>query len=179
MKENIILAAKAALALASLLVASLLAYDVVAVQPRLGEVRSLLERAPPLDANPPALVRRMIDANADSPSGHATRLVVSHLYPDAGMARWHVRNALWRLLLPLHLGETGMYGLYATLSFNGIDHGLSQYAHRTFAKPLDQLSPAQAATTVAITHLPVVYARDGQRLQHRADALLAASALMP
>ncbi|MCC4591114.1 hypothetical protein LL974_08180 [Xanthomonas campestris pv. cannae] len=155
------------------------AYDLIVIQPRLNQVKKFLEDAPNQDASPPPLIRKMIDANSDGPSNYATSMVVGRVYPQSSNLRWHMRNALWRALLPLHIGQSGMYGLYATLSFNGTDHGLTAYASREFGKPLDQLSALQAATTVAITHLPRPYSSDRQRLKRRADALLKKSGLAP
>lgn len=156
---------------------SLLAYDVIAIQPRIDQVEAILANAQRQDANPPVLVRRMIDANTGSPSSYATSMVVSRIYPNAGMARWHMRNFLWRLLLPMHVRKTGVYGLYATLAFNGTDQGLSSFANREFGKPLDQLTPTQAATTVAITFAPTYFAKNKQRLDRRAEFLLQKSNL--
>ena len=72
-----------------------------------------------------------------------------------------------------------MHGLYATLSFNGIDHGLTAYASREFGKPLDELTAPQAATTVAITHMPSIYSKDPARLNLRAEYLLRKSGIAP
>jgi hypothetical protein len=90
-----------------------------------------------------------------------------------------VRNVLWRVLLPMHFDKPQMYGLYSTLSYNGTDHGLSNFANREFGKPLSQLSPMQAATTVAITRAPTIYLRDRARLAERAQVLLDTSRHAP
>src|SRR5688500_16023037 len=63
---------KAATFLLGVPVAALLAYDVVAVRPRLSRIEAILAAANPNDAAPPVLVRRLIDANAGSPTAHAT-----------------------------------------------------------------------------------------------------------
>jgi hypothetical protein len=172
--------AVAATVLISAPVIGLGVYDVVAVQPRLGQVRKILQDAPGQDANPPSLVRKMIDANSGSPSGDATSMVIGRIYaPQSTSPRWHMREALWRVLLPLHVGREGMYGLYATLAFNGTDHGLTAYASREFGKPLDQLSASQAAATVAVTYFPSAYSRDRERLNRRAEAILGRSGISP
>ena len=171
--------AKTLALLVAIPVVSLLAYDLIAIQPRLGQIESILASAPKQDASPPHLIRKMIDANAGSPSTYATNLVISRVYPESPGIRWHMRNALWRLLLPLHVGKTGMYGLYATLAFNGTDYGLTNFANREFAKPLDQLSQSEAATTVAITFMPSSFIKDRQRLSRHAEALLQRAGTAP
>lgn len=72
-----------------------------------------------------------------------------------------------------------MYGLYATLAYNGKDHGLSNFAAREYGKSLNQLSPMQAAHTVAVTHAPTIYLRDRGRLTQRSRVLLAKSGHAP
>lgn len=151
---------------------ALFAYDLVAVRPHLAQIEGILAQADPQDANPPGIIRDLIDANAGSPTPHATRLVIFTVYPDGGRGAWHLRTALWGVLLPVHFGNARMYGLYSTLSYNGTDHGLSRFARREYGRSLAELSPMQAATTVAIAHAPATYIRDRGRLGQRAVMLL-------
>ncbi|NIJ73858.1 MULTISPECIES: transglycosylase domain-containing protein [unclassified Xanthomonas] len=163
-------------ATALLILATLMAfaaYDALAVRPHLALIRDVLAHADPEESSPPQTIRGLIDANTRSPSRHAARMVVSRVYPDLTQGQGHVRNALWSILLPMHFDRSQMYGLYCVLSYNGIDYGLSSFANRQFGKPLSQLSPMQAATTVAITHAPTIYLRDPDRLADRARTLLA------
>ncbi|MCI2244332.1 transglycosylase domain-containing protein [Xanthomonas sp. PPL568] len=163
----------AILVLAMLL--ALIAYDVLAVRPHLARIRDLLAQANPEDASPPEAIRRLIDANVDSPSSQAARLVTSRVSSDLAQGKSQIREALWRMLLPMHFDKSQMYGIYCSLSYNGVDQGLSSFANREFGKPLSQLSPMQAATAVAITHAPTLYLRDRNRLAQRARALLVRS----
>ncbi|WP_295973823.1 transglycosylase domain-containing protein [uncultured Xanthomonas sp.] len=163
-----------ALLLLATLVA-LVAYDVFAVRPHLARIHDLLAQANPEDASPPEAIRKLIDVNVGSPSPHSARLVTSLVYQDLAQGRSHVRNVLWSMLLPMHFDNSQIYGLYCVLSYNGTDHGLSSFANREFGKPLSQLSPMQAATTVAITHAPTIYVRDRNKLGQRARTLLARS----
>lgn len=160
----------ALLVLAMLL--ALIAYDVLAVRPHLARIRDLLAQANPEDASPPEAIRRLIDANVGSPSSQAVRLVTSRVPSDLTQGEPQIREALWRMLLPIHFDKSQMYGIYCSLSYNGVDQGLSSFANREFGKPLGQLSPMQAATTVAITHAPTLYLKDRKRLAKRARALL-------
>ena len=152
--------------------AALLAYDMIAVRPHLAQIRDVLVQAPPEDASPPQLIRDLIDANSGSPAPHATRLVTSLVYSDLTQSQWHVRGALWRMLLPMHFTESELYGLYASLAYNGADNGLNNFALRQYGLPLSHLSPAQSAATVAVTHAPTLYIRDPDRLAQRANRLL-------
>ncbi len=171
--------AKAVAFLVGVTAVALLAYDTVAVRPHLTQVEGILSGANPQDASPPEIVRKLIEANAGSPNPHATRLVTARVYSDLSQGQWHLRNTLWQVLLPMHLDKTQMYGLYATLSYNGTDHGLSSFASREYGISLTQLSPIQAATTVAVTHAPSIYLRDHDRLAQRARVLLEKSGHAP
>lgn len=152
-----------------------IAYDTLAVRPHLARIRDLLAQANPEDASPPEAIRRLINANVGSPSPQAVRLVTSLVSSDVTRGRSQIRETLWRMLLPMHIDKSKMYGIYCSLSYNGVDQGLSSFANREFGKPLTQLSPMQAATTVAITHAPTLYLRDRNRLDQRARALLVKS----
>lgn len=164
--------AKAMALLIGVPVVALFAYDTVAVRPHLAQIQNVLAQADPEDSSPPQIIRELIDANSVSPGPYATRLVTSLVYSDLTQSQWHIRETLWRILLPMHVTESELYGLYATLAYNGTDNGLSNFALRQYGQPLSHLSPAQAATTVAITHAPSLYIRDPERLAQRANALL-------
>lgn len=163
---------KAVLLFLAIPAALLLGYDAMVVQPRLTEIEQILADSDAQDASPPAMVRDLIDASAGSPGPHAVRLVLARLDP-ARIPHWRsqLRESLWRVLLPLHLGRSRMYGLFAALSCNGTDHGLSRFARREYGKPLDQLSAAEAAIAVVNTHAPGMYLQNPRRLQARAELL--------
>lgn len=159
--------------------AALLTYDVVVVRPTLPQIEQILVQARPDEAFPSPLIREMIDANAGSPEPMATRLVIGRVYSGLSQGQWHVRGILWRILLPLHFDRARMYGLYSTLAYNGTDHGLGNFARREYGKPLDKLSPSEAATTVAVTHSPSAYLRNRNRLEAHARWLLEKSGHAP
>ena len=170
---------KAAVLLVGVPAAGLFAYDMIAVRPHIAQIEALLAEANPEDAAPPQIIRDMIDANAKSPTPHATRLVTSLFYSDLSQSQWHVRNMLWQVLLPTHFKKSQMYGLYSVLSHNGTDRGLSNFARREYGKSLDQLTPIQAATTVATTFAPTAFLKDRDRLAKRARVLLERSRPAP
>ncbi|MCS3811220.1 transglycosylase domain-containing protein [Xanthomonas sp. 4461] len=171
--------AKATALLVGVPVVALFAYDTMAVRPHLARIQTVLAQANPEDRSPPQIIRELIDANAGSPTPHATRLVTSRVYSGLTQGQWQVRNVLWQVLLPMHLDKSQMYGLYSVLSYNGTDRGLSNFARREFGKPLSQLSPMQAATTIAITRAPSIYLGDRVKLAERARVLLNASRHAP
>jgi hypothetical protein len=170
---------KAAALLLGVPATALLTYDLMAVRPHLADVEEIVQAAHPQDANPSPLVQRLIDANAVSPAPYATRLVTARIYSGGNQGQWHLRNTLWQVLLPMHLGKEKMYGLYASLAYNGTDYGLNSYAMREFGRPLSQLPPADAARVVAVTHAPSIYLRDPGRLDQRAAMLLERSGHAP
>lgn len=179
MSKIIVNLAKAVALLIGVPAVGLFAYDMIAVRRHLDQIHAALAQANPDDSSPPKIICQLIDANAGSPTPHATRLVISLVYSDLTQGQWHVRSVLWRILLPMHFDKPKMYGLYSKLSYNGTDHGLSNFANREFGKPLSQLTPMQAATTVAITRAPTIYLTDRARLAERAKVLLDTSRHAP
>ncbi|MBD7922671.1 transglycosylase domain-containing protein [Xanthomonas bonasiae] len=166
----------AALLLAS--IAAIAAYDVLAFQPRQMEIRALLNRVPPEDRDPPASIRRYIDAAHRStypPSTAVARLLLARLGTPRheNALSWHVRVVVWDLLVSLHLSQDQILALYSTLSYNGVGHGISQLSQKLYAKPASALSDAEAATVVAILWAPGLYLHDKSRLERRRDLLLA------
>ncbi len=171
--------AKTAALLVGLPAAGLFAYDVIAIKPHLAQIEGILSQANPQDAAPPLLVRNLIDASSESPTPYATSLVTRRFYSDLSQGEWHVRNGLWRILLPMHFSKSEMYGFYATLAPNGTDLGLSNYARREFGKALNSLSTTEAAQTVAITRAPSIFLRDRNKHSQYAAVLLERARLAP
>lgn len=170
--------AKSLASVVALCAVSLLTYDLVAVRPYLPQIEQLLAQAPAQDAAPPELIRRLIDAESGSPTPYAVSMLLARLHPQPSRPIClQVRRGLWQVLLPLHLGKARMYGLYATLTFNGIDNGLSALARREYARTLSELTLPQAAATVAMTHAPEYYRNNRARLEERAQRLLTRAAI--
>lgn len=154
--------------------AGLFAYDWVAVRPHVAEVEVLLARAEPLEASPPQRVRDLIDAGVASPDAYGARLALAHVdgTDRRSVVGRHVRELLWRFLLPLHLDDSAMYGLIVSQAYNGTDRGLAALARREHRTSLDALSPLEAARTVAVIQGSYVL-RDHRRVEARAEWLLA------
>lgn len=165
--------------LVGLPLAGLFAYDLVAIRPHVAEVKALLVHADGQDASPPPLIRDLIDASVGSPAPSVARMAVHRFHAPQSAMSWHARTALWRLLLPLHFSDEEMYGLYASQAYNGVDTGLDRLARREHGKPLDALSPIEAARTVAILKGPSYLLRDRPRLETRAEWLLARAGYVP
>lgn len=159
-------------------VAAFAAYDVWVFQPQRVRIDALLQGAPAEDRAPPALIRRYVLAAHESgapPSSSVARMLLARLEVSHGhgMLGWHMHELLWDLLVRLHLPQDEILGLYATLSYNGAGHGLSQLSQRLYARPLSALSEPEAATVVAVLWSPPTYLRDRARLERRRDLLMA------
>lgn len=157
----------------------LFAYDRMVFQPQLPAIHALLIQADPDDREPPVLVQSLIVAmhHGDStPSVPVARSLLFKLHPrpTSRPLVWHLRFALWDALVSLHLSDAEIMGLYSSLAYNGMDHGLNKLSLREFHKPLNALSAIEAATVVAITSSPSYYAHHPDRLLERRDKLLAA-----
>jgi hypothetical protein len=164
------------LVLVGLPAGAFLAWDAIAFQPWLPEIRAVLARADPEDRAPPAIMRQLIDVETRGrPEAHIARRLVG-MQPfarDRRSANQHTREILWYLALKLHLDEEELHGLYATLAWNGRDHGLDRHARRAFGRSLSALDDVEAATVMAITRGPSYYANRPDRLRARRDWLLA------
>jgi membrane carboxypeptidase/penicillin-binding protein len=137
-------------------------------------MRSVLEKADPLDRSPPSKVHAYIQAQHGGalPSAVVARQLHSRWLPRRGMLDWHVRSFLWERLVSLHLSQEEVLGLYASLAYNGQGQGMNSLSQRLFTKPLDALSDQEAAMLVAYTWAPDLYARHPERLRARTDLLL-------
>ena len=166
MKKALQLLLTAIALMAATFAVALLACDLIVIRPHLGQIESLLAQADPEDAAPPQMIRDMLDITAGSVKLRAIHKVMLAVSPHRGQGQWLVREPLWIILLPLHFSHSQMYGLYAALSYNGVDMGLNRFARREYGQPLRQLTPLQAATTVAVTYAPTASAdRRDQRAQ--------------
>lgn len=152
-----------------------LAYDAFVFWPLRDDIRTILANADPLDRAPPPKIRAYIAAmhreGAPASSVIARQLHVRFL-PRENTLRWHMRGILWGRLISLHLSQDEIMGLYSTLAPNGRGHGLNALSHRLFSKPLSALSDREAATVVAYTWAPSVFAHRFDLLEARRDKLL-------
>jgi hypothetical protein len=161
-------------ALIVLPVFAFLAYDALVFWPHRDDIQEILVNADPLDRSPPPKIRAYLQAQHQdaSPSVMVARQLHSRFLPHKGMLRWHMQGVLWEQLVSLHLSQDETLGLYSTLVYNGRGYGLSALSNRMFAKPLSALSDQEAATVVAYTWGPSLYAHYPDRLQARRDLLL-------
>lgn len=151
------------------------AYDAFVVAPRVGDLRTILSNADPLDRSPPANIRLYIHAlhsKGASPSELVAMRLHSRFLQRSGVFRSHIEQFLWARLISLHLSEDEVLALYSTLAYNGEGTGLNALSRRMFAKPLSDLDDREAATLVAYTRAPGVYARDPASLSERRDRLI-------
>ena len=152
-----------------------LAYDALVFRPHRDEIQAILAKADPLDRTPPPKIRTYIIAQQQggaSPSAMVARQLHYRLLPRKETLNWHIRSILWERLVSLHLSQDEVLGLYSTLVFNWQGHGLNALSARMFAKPLSALSDQEAATVVAYTWGPSLYAHHPDQLEARRDKLL-------
>lgn len=152
-------------------------YDVIDIRPKLPAIHAILQNASPQDRNPPMMIQNLIDAsfnfNHQAKNAYITQRIADKVdsTPLTTGAR-HFRNLMWQLLLPLHFDKSQMYGFYSTMTNFVAYQGLNNFAIQHFGKPLDQLTPQQSATTVAIVHSPTRFLSDNKGLDERANYLL-------
>ncbi len=157
------------LALLLLPVVAFFSYDFVVFQPRVAEIKAILEQVDPQDRNPPASIPRYIRAAGEQPSRFAARLLLERFnLRRNGSVPWHLRYMLWEKLVSLHLSESEILGLYLSLS----NDGFNAASRRLFDKPLDKLTDEESATLVAFFRAPAFYSHDRQKLEQRRDLLL-------
>jgi hypothetical protein len=157
-------------------VGAFVAYDAVVFQPRMPQMRALLEQANAEDRAAPPNVVRMLHATPwmqRSPvgdAGHVARILLAKTMPGDGNR--HGTHALWTLLVRLHFDETERMALYVSQSYNGVDQGMDRLARRMFDKPLHALDDLEAAKVVVFVQGPSLYSHDPARLAEAATYLV-------
>lgn len=157
-------------------VLAFLAYDLQVFQPCRSQIQALLQQADPQDRHPPEQIRHLIAAmhqGGASPSYSVAQSLHRALLPRTNSLHDSMRSMLWFGLMALHFSPTEMDGLYCRLASNGQGQGLNTLALRLFGQPLHALSESQAATVVAYTRSPSLYARSPEQLYIQRDRLLA------
>jgi hypothetical protein len=164
---NIVAGICAALALA------FLCYDHLSFQPRRAEIDALIAAAHPLDRLPPGTLRNLLLAESgDDLSLLASREVLFSLnaVPRDQLA-WHVKSALWWLLVRLHLSEDEQISIVCSQTLLGKrTYGFQAGAQSAFGRDLDALNELELATLVVYARMPTRY-----REPERADDVRKAS----
>jgi membrane carboxypeptidase/penicillin-binding protein PbpC len=171
---------KTVLAAASVCVLAVLAdwivFEWCVAGPVLNETQKVLAHADPEDRNPPPVVRRVIHARYASDfqiAAQVARQLQMHL--DVSPSRGTLDREFLELLTAYvcrGLSDDELIGLYATLAYNGVDHGMNNLSHRLFGKPLHEVSEEQAATIETILKGPSYYLGHPDRLEPARDRLL-------
>ena len=151
-------------------VVAFLLWDTVVFRPHLAEIERILAQADQEDRRLTPTIHRLIDANVRSVSGDVGSMLCWRLDPKPGNR--HGTRALWALSVRLHFDADERDALFATLSWNGTDHGLDRHARRTYGRSLSALTKREAAMVVAWTHSPSIYLSNPGRLRMRANYLL-------
>lgn len=151
-------------------VAAFLLWDTVAFRPHLAGINRILAQADREDRQLTPAIHRLLDASTGSVSSHAGSMLCWRLDPRPGNR--HGTRVLWALSVKLHFDPDERDALFATLAWNGTDHGLDRHARRTYGRPLSGLTDREAASVVAWIHAPGYYLRRPEQLQVRTEALL-------
>ncbi len=152
------------------------AYDVIAFQPRVPDIRRLLAAAAPEEKSPPDSIRRVLRVSyPDHFNSHVAKLLLQELNAaptGGGMLRWHTTGALWAGLVKLHLSEPEQTTLFLVLSPMGNDvQGFSKASTAVVGVPLSAVSLEQAARLVTVGKAPSIYLNDPERLARQSQAL--------
>ena len=158
-------------------------YDRIVIQSSLPRINTILTQAQRGDRESPELARRLAVV-ASGGWVQVKSYVVLSLRSEFGMAQgysmlnWHINNALWVLLLPLHYNEQQIFGLWCSLVPNGHGCGLNEVAVIRYGKNLDALDLEQLATLIVLARSPVHFANrpdllneDAQRLIHKYEKI--------
>ena len=152
-------------------------YECNVVRPVEAEAASVLAQADPEDRNPPPVIRRVVLADLRGDSGVANqvaRLLETRSSEDA--RRRNPDRELHEMLVAHVCGqlpEDQLIGLYATLAYDGLGHGMNSLSLHLFAKPLHQVSLDEAATIQGVLWGPSSVLKDPRRLQGARDKVLA------
>ncbi len=146
-------------------------------------INTILTQAQRLDREPPELARRLAIVASGGwvqIKSYAVLSLRSKFGKAHGhsMLNWHINNALWVLLLPLHYNEQQIFGLWCSLVPNGYGCGLNEVAVMRYGKNLNALDLEQLATLIVLARSPVRFANrpdllneDAQRLIHNYEKI--------
>lgn len=175
-KKSIVKIFLAVISLPIAIIMGLAVYNAIEICPKLPAIEAILQNASNQDRNPPQLITTLID-KVPSANTFVIHELLRQFYPPSSQSKWHIRQALWQILLPLNMSQEQRYGLFATLAYTGLNNknghprqGLNAFAE--YGKPLDQLNAYQSATVVAITQSPTRLQKDKALVNQRATRLL-------
>jgi hypothetical protein len=145
-----------------------LAYDFTVFQPRLPEIRTIIEIAAPDERSSSPLVASVVRAGvAQHLSAQVSRLLLQRfeLPASESQLKWHFTSALWWALVALHLTDQEQTTLFLSLSYmgNGVT-GFASASQSMFDAPLNSLTLEQVATLSVIAKAPAAYGENPERL---------------
>lgn len=154
---------------------ALAAFDLTVVQARMPEVRALLTQAAPEEASPPEALLKVIRALRVNRSAHVARLLMRRLgvYPHQRRMLWqHASEAAWCVLLGLHLRESEVTALFLSQSYmSNTTTGFAAAAPGIVGVQLSEVSLEQAARLLIVARAPGYHLDNPDRLRPAAAAL--------
>jgi hypothetical protein len=153
------------------------AYDLIAFQPRMPDIRRLLAQAAPEENAPPESIRKVVRVSyPEHFSSHVARLLLQELNAvptEGGMLCWHLAGIAWWALVGLHLSEPEQITLFLALSPMGNNmKGFAKASTAVVGVPLSAVSLEQAAHLVTIGKAPSYYLSNPEQLARHSQALV-------
>src|SRR5262249_42466847 len=132
------------------------AYDLLEFQPHRSEIYALIAGASPEDRAPPTAAVDLLHLSLQGRTcSYAARLLLINLPGDTtqrGSLQRQGIEALWSILVCLHLGDAERTTLIASLAPTGPGRkGLSAASHSLFGRALSELSIEEQASVVVAT----------------------------
>jgi hypothetical protein len=145
-------------------------YDLTLFQPALASTRQHMQSAPLLVVSP-LLEKHLQSAYGQSIEFHAGNILLRQSAFGGGDG-W--RSFLWGKLADFHLSTQEQVTVVVSLAYMGSNrYGFPAASLAMYGKPIEQLSPAESATLVALASAPSYYESHPEKLFKRRDQLLA------
>lgn len=153
-----------------------LAYDLAVFQPRVSEVRRLIEVAAQDERTPSSLVARVVRAGVSQHlSAQVSRMLLQrfNLPSQRSQLQWQLTSSLWWALVATHFSDQEQTTLFLSLCYmgNGVT-GFASASEAQFGASLNSLSIEQIATLSAIAKAPSVFPENPERLARVRTAII-------
>jgi hypothetical protein len=154
----------------SVLASYLTYYDLTAFQPAWARTRLHMQSAPSLVVSP------LLEKHLQSAYGQSLEFLAGNILlrqsAFGGDDGW--RSFLWGKLADFHLSAQEQVTVVVSLAHMGSNrYGFPAASMAMYGKPIEQLSPAESATLVALASAPSYYESHPEMLVKRRDQLLA------
>lgn len=158
-------------------VLAFLVYDALYFQPRIAEIKSLVNSATDEERKLPTTASKLLKIEFNDKYYVYASNRITYQFNIVSQKDNHLHrlltSALWIHLVQLHLSTKDQQTIIAAYSPTGNNLvGFSATAKARYGKGLASLSPQETATIVALTRAPGAYTASEERLNQRRDFLL-------